>query len=682
MRSLTAAPAKEEKAMKPYPAFSQAIQEVAKDVEQLTKEGEVLCQKEMQTVQDPNRREVLTDFVDFLRNVRQYWKISVKTVEKLPVRTPGWLTLLADPKEFFRSDKEADDLDEFVPGHDKEQSAKREKSIEAFAKAFAVDCKVKQIPIPKLEDDQATVDNYIKTLARYIQAQKTPLLDKGNIISLIQEVSEKLVGDEINLTSDHIKSVLTPKVKASFRGLSKFAAEDSWGEWKGKAQKISEKITEKLIPLYRSLNEAWMPKADSEADPFSKNRKMLRNFFVGARAGSGLRFYGKDVLMPNVEMYLHRVYGKEETPEQEQKEQALEQKTKALHVRDFFKDLTETEKVKFTEGAEKIKEGLDKKINETTDEEDKKKLQDVEKKVEEVGSQIYQKFQELENPDITDEQREEIAKKAEQVFEKFKGIEVELDTIIEETAKPVERNVGKNWTPPRVERDQVASGFRSLSVYAAEPEDKTPSWLKPFGGIIQQVKQMADKVKQWVGYKDEEPKEGELTPVQEQQLKQKLTEIYQEYKQKILEGVDAQIETLKGKGSDPEKDMKTNALFDTFTKKLPEALDVQMAKYQETLPLLFGGNKSVQERFKDDSEKIIQEMFKKYVIEPAAKIAVQKSRLRLADLALNNKTVMKNVQEDILKLDDNTLDKILVDSFKATIDKNKEEVELLSNSEK
>ena len=236
MRSLTAAPAKEEKAMKPYPAFSQAVQEIARDVDQLTREGETLCQKEMQTVQDPNRREVLTEFVDFLRNVRQYWKVSVKTVEKLPARTPGWLTLLADPKEFFRSDKEADDLDEFVPGHDKEQSAKRKKSIEAFAKAFAADCKTKRIPIPKLEDDQVTIDNYIKTLAKYIQTQKTPLLNKGNIISLIQEISEELVGDEIDLTSDHIKNVLTPKAKASFRGLSRFAAEDNWSEWKGKAR--------------------------------------------------------------------------------------------------------------------------------------------------------------------------------------------------------------------------------------------------------------------------------------------------------------------------------------------------------------------------------------------------------------------------------------------------------------
>ena len=358
MRSLTAAPAKEEKAMKPYPAFSQAIQEVAKDVDQLTKEGEVLCQKEMQTVQDPNKREILTDFVDFLRNVRQYWKVSVKTVEKLPAKTPGWLTLLADPKEFFRSDKEVDDLDEFVPGHDREQSAKRKKSVEAFAKAFAADCKVKQIPIPKLEDDQVTIDNYIKALARYIQTQKTPLLDKGNIINLIQEVSQKLVGDEIDLTSDHIKSVLTPKAKASIRGLSKTAAEDSWSEWKGKAQKISEKI-EKLIPLYRALNEAWMPKVDSDADPFSKNRKMLRNFFVGAQAGSGLRFYGRDVLVPNIDMYLYRIYGKEETPEQEQKnQQALEQKTEVLHVQEFLKDFIETDKVKFTEGAEKIKEGL------------------------------------------------------------------------------------------------------------------------------------------------------------------------------------------------------------------------------------------------------------------------------------------------------------------------------------
>lgn len=681
MRSL----ATSNEVIKPYPAFVQAIREVTEDIEALTREGEMLCQKEVSTLQDPERKEVVANFVDFLRNVRQYWHLSVKSAEMLPIRTPSWLTLIADPKEFFRKDKEVDDFSNFTSVHDKERNVKRKRMLIEFSRGFANYCKIRGIPLPKLERaDQSTIDRYIKALVRYIKDERTSLLvedDENSLIDLIQEVSKELLGNELGaLTSSHIRRVLTPKV-SSLYGFSRFAKEDDWSEWKEKAQKISNKITEKLIPLYRSLNDAWMPKVnlnkegkpilDADApDPYSKNRKMLRNFFVGEK-GSGLGFYGRDVLIPNVNMYIQSIYGKEGTLEQQQVNYTLEQKTKIIHAKTVLQDLIKEKSNNIINDIEEAREGLESKIKEVTDESDKKKLQDVIKEVKVIGNETYQKLEQLGELGLSDEQRNEMTNKAAQeTVNKLKNVGNEIDILIDKESQKQQGVAAK-----KMKDEQAILSFRSLSVYARE--DAVPTWFKPFISVIQQVKQITDKVKQWIG-KKEIKKETTTT---KEDVKKKLTEVYQEYVQKIADGVKVQVEELKRAA-----DASSGTFFDAFLKELPEALNKQLFKYHEYPELLLSGNKTVQEHFKQDAERIIQELFAKYITEPIEKMAIGMFRNRLClgtDLTLEDKDLKQRVQKDVFKLDKNVLDKVLVDSFKATIDKNKEEVEsLVSSSEK
>lgn len=693
---------------RPYPAFFKAIKDINKEVEELVKEGESLYNDEKKNIQDPNKGEILTDFLDFLRSTRQYWKIAVETVNKLPAKTPWLLTLIADPKEFFNKKKEEDLAS--PPRLNEESKIKRDKAIKDLAKTFKSELSRSGKSIPK-QMDVADVQDYIKSLSNYIVKYDTSLLsakdDLNELANLIEEVSVELLGEERaeNLSST-IREVVREKSKESkvarFRGLCKIAGQESWTAWKQKVEEIKQKI-EALNPLYRDLSEAWTP------EKYSKNRKMLRNFFVGKASDSGLRFYGQKVLGPSVEIYLDRIYGKEETPEEQQQNDATLQQSEIENQRALWESEVAKLKEEQISVAEEVIGRLREKKSKSSS---KKELDVVEKRIENITKDMHQKLDEVlrdKRSGAEEQQRKDMEIASKELMDQLQVIGKELEEIHkkEESLQQDEKDQ---------ENQAVASNFRSLSVYA---EDS--SFFKPFVFILNKFKELKNKVNEWMGSGSEKKKEESEVEVEieEEVVKKKLAEVYQEYKQKIVEGVKEQIRVMKEAGSsNPELTAKISPLFDRFIEALPKALDEQLSKYQKALNLLMGGNKAIQETFKVDAEKIIQELFETHVT-TNLKTAFSKTFRRLgADtlLAPNDKVLserVQNIQKDVAKINDSkqqgtedvtvknptqkeedkeggmpeldkkALDKILVDSFKATIDNNKEEVEaLLSKSEK
>lgn len=689
----------------PYPIFFSAIKDLNKEVEELVKEGESLCSDEKKNIQDPNKEEILTDFTDFLRSTRQYWKLAVLTVSRLPARTPGWLTLIADPKEYFKKEEE-DDIN--FPPRLNESKSKRAKAVKDLAEAFKKETSKSGKSIPK-GMDIGDMQDYIRSLFNYIVKHDISLLsskdDLDAMADLIEEVSVSILGEErAENLSPMIKEVIRKSKQEkkqqakAFRSLCRFARQENWTSWKQKIEKISEKI-EALTPLYRNLSEAWMP------EKYSKNRKMLRNFFIGKTDNSGLRFYGRNVLVPSVEIYLDRIYGKEAPEQQHQNDITLQigivENQRAL-LENEVSQLKEDQLAATEEVIGRLREKSKSSPN------SKKDLDIVEKKIENITKDMHQKLDEVmrdKRSGAEDRQRQDIEDASKSLLSQLQTISEELEEVQkkESVAQQDKENQGNR---------AVASNFRVLSIYA---EEESSSLLKPFVFVLNKFKELKNKVNQWIGGKSENKNTKEEVDIkEEEEVKKKLTETYREYKQKIVEGVNQQVKKMKEAGSsNPELTAKINPLFDKFLEALPKALDEQLSKYQKTLNLLMGGNKTIQETFKADAEKIIQELFETHVTANLKTATSRMFNLRLgadALLAPNDKVLSQNIQKDVAnskkeeikditvknpmqkeedkeggipKLDKKILDNILVDSFKATIDNNKDEVEaLLSKSEK